>query len=524
MKRVLRAARRMVFTAMAAAIVMPAAVFASTADHGKFEALNKDFASGPEVTKACLDCHTEAGSQVMHSIHWKWEGINPRTGKAVGKKMTMNSFCGSPQSNEPRCTSCHVGYGWTDKGFDFSKQEQVDCLVCHESTGAYAKLPAGAGHPRYTPITKPDGTVAPPPSLKKIAQSVGPSRRENCGACHFHGGGGDGVKHGDLDSSLLRASKQLDVHMSKDGADMSCATCHTFNDHIQSGSRYATLAKDEHGLDLPRDDKNRASCESCHSGTPHQEAKLNDHTDRVACQTCHIPEFARGGVATKMLWDWSTAGKRDEKGEPLEIEDEHGHIVYTAIKGDFVYGENVRPTYKWFNGAIDQVNAGDPIDDSGLLYLNPVRGSADDPQARIWPFKEMKGKQPYDPVNKILAVNHVFGNDDTAFWTHLDYAKAIKAGMDYAGLPYSGKFDFIETRMYWPITHMVAPKEDAVRCGECHTRGQHGRLAGLPGFYMPGRDFSALLDMAGFTMLGLAAAGVGGHGMIRVVLWMRRRK
>ena len=61
------------------------------------------------------------------------------------------------------------------------------------------------------------------------------------------------------------------------------------------------------------DKSNPATCQSCHGQTPHkagsQAAKLNQHTDKVACQTCHIPQFARGGVATKMNWDWSTAGK-----------------------------------------------------------------------------------------------------------------------------------------------------------------------------------------------------------------------
>ena len=33
----------------------------------------------------------------------------------------------------------------------------------------------------------------------KVAQNVGLPARENCGGCHFYGGGGDGVKHGDLD-------------------------------------------------------------------------------------------------------------------------------------------------------------------------------------------------------------------------------------------------------------------------------------------------------------------------------------
>ena len=91
---------------------------------------------------------------------------------------------------------------------------------------------------------------------------------------------------------------------------MVCADCHTANDHQISGSRYATRATDPHGIDLPRDDHDRATCESCHGATPHKEAKLDDHTNRVACQSCHIPEYARGGLATKMLWDWSTAGKR----------------------------------------------------------------------------------------------------------------------------------------------------------------------------------------------------------------------
>ncbi|WP_227842163.1 hypothetical protein [Vreelandella zhuhanensis] len=34
-------------------------------------------------------------------------------------------------------------------------------------------------------------------------------------------------------------------------------------------------------------------------------SRLNEHTRALACQTCHIPTFARGGVPTKMGWDWS---------------------------------------------------------------------------------------------------------------------------------------------------------------------------------------------------------------------------
>lgn len=506
---------------------LPAATKAtskSTTDHSKLDALKGPFKSGPEVTKACLSCHNVAGHQVMKSIHWQWEATSPTTGKKLGKKWAANNFCGSVLSNEPRCTSCHAGYGWTDKNYDFSNQDNVDCLACHDTTGSYKKIATDAGHPLYEPreLPKGSGKIVQPPNLTRIAQHVGKPGRDNCGACHFNGGGGDAVKHGDLDTSLKNPPKSLDVHMAKDGANMVCADCHTFNEHQPSGSRYAATAKDKHGFDLPKDDHNRATCESCHGFTPHKEAKINNHTDKVACQTCHIPEFARGGIATKMLWDWSTGGKKGPDGKPLYIKDDHGHLIYSAEKGDFKYGENVRPEYKWYNGVVHQMSITDTFDDSKILELNRVEGSAKDPNARIWPFKVMQGKQPYDKVNKTLVVNHVYGKDDTSFWENFDYAKSIKAGMDYAGFPYSGEFGFIETRMNWFITHMVAPKDKAVPCQECHTRNADGRLAAITDIYLPGRDRNALVDTLGWLAIaGAIAAGLI-HGIVRFVT--RRRQ
>ena len=498
----------------------------STADHSKFKELQQTFTSGPEVTKACLACHNTAGHQVMKSIHWTWEANSPTTGKKLGKKWAANNFCGSIISNETRCTSCHAGYGWKDKDYDFTDQNNVDCLACHDTTGTYKKFGTDAGHPLYAdrefePMEGPPGKKQfKAPDLSKIAQHVGQPGRGNCGACHFNGGGGDAVKHGDLDSSLKNPSRELDVHMAKDGANMVCSDCHTFNAHQPSGSRYAATAKDKHGLDLPKDDHNHATCESCHGFTPHKEAKINNHTNKVACQTCHIPEFARGGIATKTLWDWSTAGKMDANGKPLFIKDDHGHLKYSAAKGDFAYGENVRPEYKWYNGVVHQIAITDKLDGlldaKGVLELNRVEGSAKDPNARIWPFKVMHGKQPYDTGNNTLVVNHVYGEDDTSLWRNYDYSKSIKAGMEYAGLPYSGQFGFVETRMNWFITHMVAPKEKAVPCQECHTRAADGRLAAITDIYLPGRDTKGWLDLLGGLMIAGAIGGGVLHGGIRI--------
>ena len=147
----------------------------STADHSKFKELEGPFKSGPEVTKACLSCHTEASHQVMKSIHWTWEATSPTTGQKLGKHHVANNFCGSIVSNEPRCTSCHAGYGWDDKNFDFSKQENVDCLACHDTTTDYKKVATDAGHPLYEPREMPKGSgkIVQPPDLAKIAQNVG---------------------------------------------------------------------------------------------------------------------------------------------------------------------------------------------------------------------------------------------------------------------------------------------------------------------------------------------------------------
>jgi hypothetical protein len=156
------------------------------------------------------------------------------------------------------------------------------------------------------------------------------------------------------------------------------------------------------------------------------------------------------------------------------------------------------------------------LDAKGVLELNRVEGSAKDPNARIWPFKVMHGKQPYDTGNNTLVVNHVYGDDDTSLWRNYDYSKSIKAGMEYAGLPYSGQFGFIETRMNWFITHMVAPKEKAVPCQECHTRAADGRLAAITDIYLPGRDTKGWLDLLGGLMIAGAIGGGVLHGGIRI--------
>ena len=498
-----------------------------TADHGKFKALQGPFERAEDVTAACLKCHTEAGEQIRDTTHWTWLYEHQETGQTLGKSKVINSYCGMTVTNEPRCTSCHVGYGWEDMREPPPQADNaVDCLVCHDTTGEYLKFPTLAGHPTAIPREWPKGSgnMVQPPDLANIAQHVGASDRANCGSCHFYGGGGDGVKHGDLDSSLVDPPKHLDVHMSPEGLDFACSDCHTTWGHDVSGSRYQVNAKDELGIDVPgHTDFSRASCESCHGLAPHDESKINDHVDKLACQSCHIPEFARGGVPTKVWWDWSTAGRLDEDGEPIKELNDHGHPVYLSEKGDFRYGENVVPEYEWFDGTVQYTLADEPLDiDNPPVAINRVEGSPDDPGSRIWPFKVMRGKQPFDTQLEILLATHVFGADDTSLWSNYNWENALQAASDLGGRPYSGEFSFIETTMHWPITHMVAPAENAVSCAGCHS--EQSRLAGLGGIYMPGYDRNVWLDRIGWLLVAATLFGVVMHAIARVIFRGRKAK
>jgi Cytochrome c bacterial len=100
------------------------------------------------------------------------------------------------------------------------------------------------------------------------------------------------------------------------------------------------------------------------------------------------------------------------------------------------------------------------------------------------------------------------------FWTTFDMNDAIEYGNKTLGIPYSGEFDYVETTYAFPITHMVAPKENALNCKECHIR-ENSRLANITGLYLPGKNKSNLIDTIGWLSVLGALAGVFLHGIGR---------
>jgi octaheme c-type cytochrome (tetrathionate reductase family) len=411
------------------------------------------FATGQEVTAACLTCHPDSANQVMVTTHFTWESKpfdvpwrdEPVT---IGKANQLNNFCISAQGNQKKCNSCHTGYGWEEgKAYDYTNALNVDCLACHADRAVYGKGEYGA------PAEGVD--------LLAAAQSVRAPTRENCGACHFNGGGGNGVKHGDLDESLYYPDQELDVHMGE--FNFLCTDCHTTENHLVKGR----LVVDNYQVD-PAD---QVSCTQCHTDAPHEDERINTHLDSVACQTCHVPSLALQNP-TKMTWDWSTAGQ-DRPDD---------HYTYLKIKGTFTYDKNVQPEYLWFNGNLDyRYLLGDTIDPTQPTYIDKPAGDINDPTAKIFPFKLHVAKQPYDAIYNYLLAPITAG--DGGFWTTFDWNSAFELAEPVTGLKYSGQYGFAETWSYWPSTHMVQPKEQALQCDACHS--ENGRLdwqaLGYPG-------------------------------------------
>ena len=411
------------------------------------------------VTQNCLSCHAKEGEAILKTSHWNWQGPSPFTvghEKRVdlGKRHnTINNFCINLNGNWPRCTSCHIGYGWKDAKFDFKDPGRIDCLVCHDTTGTYEKTPTGAGMPNKDV------------DLLKVAQSVGRPSRQTCGMnCHFVGGGGDAVKHGDMSSALAKPSRSEDVHMStgEGGMNFRCQDCHKTRNHMISGRSISVPAVEG---DL--------SCEYCHTDDPHvggeaTDYHLNKHSKHVACQTCHIPEYSKTNP-TKVHWDWSTAGKNLKAKK-----DANGMPDYNKKKGSFEWVKSGKPEFRWYNGTVKRHLLGDRIKGKGPVELTLPVGHKNDPASRIYPFKVHRGKQPGDAVHKYLIAPKLFGG----FWKNWDWDQAAKEGMKSAGLPYSGKMEFVDTVMYWGLTHEVAPKEQALSCAACHSSMATGPSCG----------------------------------------------
>jgi len=485
-------------------------------------------------TQQCLNCHGPIGDDVMTTAHWNWQGdavnvFDKKTGLQInqivgtdghqrdehGKTDLINNFCQAVPANEGRCSQCHIGYGWTDKNFDFANPRNIDCLACHDQTGTYEKVQAPSA---TQPVA---GGPAPTVDLQSVAQSVGMNGgvppRKTCVTCHAKAGGDDNVKHGDISTRMGKAKvtdpaaspvsyldRSEDVHMGYDpvaqrGGDMQCVECHLVKrdvsgnmiDHGIGGFMYHSV---DEGL--------MKDCEDCHGSAAGIHAgtsveRIVTTHERLACQVCHIPTISRK-VATYVDWRWGNAGldarPADCAAGPTGVAADGvtQRVTYIKQKGCFTWATNVRPELRYYDGRWNRIVMG--INDTALDTSEPVDlgspvATYRDAAAKIYPFKRMTGNQPFDANTSTVLVPHLWGTvtGTNPFWAKFDWNLALQDGSAYSRTlstaPYGGPqyyndtYEFADTVMLLKVDHEVAPKEMAYGrtnngCADCHFSGQ----------------------------------------------------
>lgn len=414
----------------------------------------------------CLECHTDQASEVHASTHYQWLGEAPdmTNGSFILQgKLTnaVNSYCINIEGNWPVCGTCHVGRGKRPDDPNVG-YENIDCLMCHNQEYASSRTRLADGSM---------GVVAPTDSM---VQNIHEPTRANCLACHAKAGGGDGVKRGDLSLALIDNSDQhFDTHMNSEQGNLNCQDCHTFENHLVIGK----------GSDLrPTDDPDRGSevaCTTCHSHNDIEREHPNEvltHFDRVACQTCHIPTYAK--VPTELHRDWLTHHDGTDATTCTTENPCPGH-PHTEKGSDLI------PEYKWWNRLSDnyllQDDAARTYDAAKDTYPTS-RPLGDVTDGKLYPFKYKTAYQPMTVADSRLIAMDTF-----------EYLKksgnvltSVENGLENMGYPRDTAYNWITTDTYQLINHGVVDAVAVLACNDCH--GNTGRmdLQGKLGYELKG--------------------------------------
>ena len=389
------------------------------------------------VTQACLRCHEKTGQDILRTAHWTWQGRTPdipgnEHSTSVGLRTTVDNYDISLIPNPKLTSAFHIGD--VAQPADWSDPTKIDCLICHDSTSTYSRNPEAATF-----------------DWRSAAAAVGRPSRANCGHCHFTSAAGPGVKSGDLSPALVDPPDEADVHMWK--FDLRCQDCHTTRSHQIAGLAFNAPVVEE-----------RTGCEKCHGPEPHGitgvlSRHIDNHVKTVACETCHVPLFARQ-YPTRLSVDFSKAGPKLPEAPVLKF----GRPVLDPRFGEQTWGQNVVPEYRWFDGTRRNTQFGDKIDPSRPVVLNAPLGDKHNAQAKIFPFKLHRAVQPYDRGQNVLAAVKF----EDGLWKDYDWAKAVEEGMRAVGGTFSGEVGFVPTEMYSAVHHEVAPAKRSLGCADCH--------------------------------------------------------
>ncbi len=460
----------------------------------------------------CVSCHEVQAEDMHGSVHYQQTGptdyvtnilptaANPQAlgGERGSGVIGINTYCGTHE-NSPRftCAGCHVGNGRfpqaelpVNEPARTEELSNIDCMMCHQTQ--YSRFPTGPfttlslvapganglpdpsldpillsgsdGVPALDPVTQdflfePADSESQAPSMSisrlEAARTVHRTRRESCLNCHAKAGGGDGTKRGDLSTALVDPPLQIDMHMSSSGEGMTCSSCHDAGGHRVFGR----------GVDLrPNDVAEPFSCESCHQ-RPHGDfsntspESRDRHAMRVACQSCHIPTYAKG-VPTEVSRDWE-----HPHFSPAACNGRGGWLPEEAKAGD------LKPTYAWFDGTSEVYFLGESLEDvptktladGSLAYvLGKPNGDVSAVGAKIHPMKEHVSKSA-----RHLASNELIGHSTFEFFRTGSFVGAVEKGLEQDGRA-GDAYDVVPVHTYQTINHGVEVADHALECGDCH--------------------------------------------------------
>ncbi|RJP79566.1 MAG: nitrite reductase [Candidatus Zixiibacteriota bacterium] len=347
------------------------------------------------------------------------------------------------------CGQCHIvgqygpvssammpGYRATDEEW-----EATDCLICHA-----AEYDMNARQV----VRDSDGRTRWDHDRRLVAAvSVTRPTDETCLRCHQHNLGGDtypgseaALERGRQHPRIMHAGAKRgtpfgadwDVHAA---AGMECLDCHVTQGH--------KIARGTAGTDLVANDLPgvEVSCANCHGDAPHQAGEYadftNQHTERVACETCHLHELFPDNLVFR---DWSKPEFHEHAGVwgPADS-------AYTGQPGPGL-------VYKWFNGSgTFMANAlGDhPDPDAQYTALdlagNPLwegqksydyrgeyerlfRPLARQGTSRITPFKRFQAVMFEDLNNQGPWGGMILPVDYHTYYTTGDPVKAVEAAVN----------------------------------------------------------------------------------------------
>jgi hypothetical protein len=209
------------------------------------------------------------------------------------------------------------------------------------------------------------------------------------------------------------------------------------------------------------------------SNTGHATADIDRHVARVACQSCHIPTYAKNAddtAATEATETYRSWRSSDASAPPYHP---------TSIKAN-----DLVPRYRFWNRYSTNYRLGEVAQFDTAANAYPTSrpdGSVDDtsPDNKLYPFKYKTAEQPLmSSSGKLIAL------DTAVYFTTANAEAAIRAGLANMGYSENEAYSWVTTDTFQVLNHQVSPAVQALDCTACHETTTRMDLQGELGYHI----------------------------------------